>query len=185
MLNWNLREAGRNDVDALALIGAATFLETFAGVLDGDAIVRHCQKEHSAAAYSACLADGGRAWLAEVTEGGAPVGFALTGKPDLPSRLPSRLPGALPGDVELKRIYTLSRWHGSGLGSALLEAAVKASTAAERLVLGVYAGNARAIAFYTKQGFDPISTRQFNVGGKLYNDRVLAKALNSAAAGKN
>ena len=62
---WAIREAGEADAAALALIGAATFLETFAGILDGEAIVGHCAAQHQEAAYRAYLASGARAWLAE------------------------------------------------------------------------------------------------------------------------
>ena len=54
---WTIREARTEDAAALALIGAATFLETFAGILDGDAIVGHCAAQHSEAAYRACYPD--------------------------------------------------------------------------------------------------------------------------------
>ncbi len=36
------------DAETLALVGAATFLQTFAGVLDGAAVVAHCAAAHSA-----------------------------------------------------------------------------------------------------------------------------------------
>lgn len=166
---WTIREAGADDASALALIGAATFLETFAGILDGDAIVGHCAAQHSEAAYRTLLAGGARAWLAEAQPGGAPVGFALVGKPDLAA--------ALDGDIELKRIYSLSRFHGSGLGAALMKQALEAARGYRRLLLGVYARNERALAFYRKQGFADLGTRRFNVGGKLYDDLVLARPL--------
>lgn len=166
---WRIREAGPEDARSLALIGAATFLETFAGILDGDAIVGHCAAQHNEAAYVAYLADGGRAWIGEAQPGGAPIGFALVGKPDLAA--------ALDGDIELKRIYSLSRFHGTGLGAALMRQALEAAIGHRRLLLGVYAGNERALAFYRKQGFSDLGTRQFNVGGKLYDDLVLARPL--------
>src|SRR4051812_10782905 len=134
-MDWRIRAAEAGDLDALALIGAATFLETFAGVLDGAAIVAHCLKEHSASAYAQYLAGGAEAWLAEAGEGAAPIGFALLAKADLPGGDPAI-------DLELKRIYSLSRFHGTGLGSALMATAVAAAEGrAERLLLGVYAGN--------------------------------------------
>ncbi|QDZ06757.1 GNAT family N-acetyltransferase [Sphingomonas panacisoli] len=166
---WRVREAGADDADALALVGGATFLETFAGVLAGDAIVGHCGRQHTTDAYRSVLTNGGRAWLAELDPGNAPVGFALLTKPDLP--------GARAGDIELKRIYALARFHGTGIGRALMAAVVAATSGFERLLLGVYAGNTRAIAFYRKQGFEPIGERRFDVGGKLYDDLVLAKPL--------
>lgn len=164
-----IREAGEEDASALALVGAATFLETFAGILDGDAIIAHCAAQHSEASYRNHLAAGARAWIAEAQPGGAPVGFALIGAPDLAA--------ARDGDIELKRIYSLSRFHGSGMGAALMERAISAAGEHRRLLLGVYAGNTRAIAFYRKQGFADIATRQFNVGGRLYDDLVLARPL--------
>lgn len=166
---WTIREAGEDDAAALALIGAATFLETFAGILDGAAIVAHCAAQHEESAYRAWLASGARAWLAEAQPGGAPIGFALVARPDLDA--------AAEGDIELKRIYSLSRFHGSGLGAALMREAVAAAEGHHRLLLGVYARNERALAFYRKQGFVDIGTRRFNVGGKLYDDRVLARPL--------
>jgi ribosomal protein S18 acetylase RimI-like enzyme len=166
---WTIREAGEADAPALALIGAATFLETFAGILDGDAIVGHCAAQHNADAYLAYFASGARAWIAEAQPGGAPIGFALIGNPDLAV--------ARDGDIELKRIYSLSRFHGTGVGAALMKQALEAASGHHRLLLGVYARNERALAFYRKQGFADIATRQFNVGGKLYDDLVLARPL--------
>jgi ribosomal protein S18 acetylase RimI-like enzyme len=165
---WTVRPAGLDDTSALALVGAATFLETFAGMIDGSAIVGHCAAHHSPEAYATLFAKGAQAWLGNA-EGDAPIGYALLAQPDLEA--------ALPGDIELKRIYSLSRFHGSGLGGALMAAAVAGASGHERLLLGVKADNHRAIAFYRKQGFDPIATRQFNVGGKVYDDLVLARPL--------
>lgn len=166
---WVLREAGPADADALALIGAATFLETFAGILEAEAIVGHCATKHAAAAYHDYFAQGARAWLVEMAQGRAPVGFALVGAPDLDA--------AQDGDIELKRIYALSRFHGSGMGKALMDISLAAAQGHKRVLLGVYENNHRAIAFYRKQGFADIATRQFNVGGHLYDDLVLARPL--------
>ncbi len=168
---WTIREAGEGDAAALALIGAATFLETFAGIIDGAAILGHCAAQHSEAAYRSYMAAGARAWLAEAQPGDAPIGFALVARPDLAA--------AEAGDIELKRIYSLSRFHGTGLGAALMERAVAAAEGHRRLLLGVYARNDRALAFYRKQGFADIGTRRFDVGGNLYDDRVLARPLAS------
>ncbi len=170
-VHWTIREATDADVDALALIGAATFLETFAGILDGAAIVTHCNREHAADAYARQIESGAVAWLAECEVGNAPVGFALLGKPDLPGM---RMDGT---DLELKRIYALSRFHGSGIGAALMEKVVNEAInrSAKRLLLGVYAENLRAQAFYAKNGFAKIADRKFDVGGRSYDDVVLAK----------
>jgi GNAT superfamily N-acetyltransferase len=60
-----------------------------------------------------------------------------------------------PEELELYSVYTLRRTHGSGLGAALMGAAIGDSPA----YLWVVEGNPRALAFYLKQGFRPDGKR--------------------------
>lgn len=170
-----IRRAIPGDGEALALVGGATFLETFAGVLHGQGIIAHCRRTHAPSQYEAWLADRTAAlWLAEATPGRAPVGYAVVATPDLPLSDPAR-------DLELKRIYVLGRYQGSGTGRHLLEHALAHATAAgaARLLLGVYAGNDRAQAFYRRHGFAHLARRSFEVGGHDYRDNVMARALSA------
>ncbi len=166
MTPWTLRRAGPGDAEALALVGAATFLETYAGEMSGADIVAHCATRHAASLYAAWLAQGWPVWLAEAPQG-APVGYAVLAEPDIPQRKP--------GDQELKRIYVLSRLHGSGAGQALFAAAVEEARArtAPRLLLGAYARNHRARAFYRRVGFQEIGSRTFTVGATIFDDDVV------------
>ena len=167
---WRIRLAGQDDADALALIGAATFLESFAGILDGTALQQHCQTRHAAATYAAYLAKGAQAWLVEVEPGHAPVGYALLTEPELDA--------AREGDIELKRIYLLSRFQGVGMAQTLMDTVQQAAAQDHtRLLLGVKDDNHRALSFYRRQGFARIGKRQFGVGGMLYQDLVLARPL--------
>jgi diamine N-acetyltransferase len=172
-LAWSLRSAGPEDAAALALIGAAAFLETYAGQLPAAAMIAHCAAHHTPKANLRLFEQGARGWLAEAASGGAPVGYALITEPDLP--------GARPGDIELLRIYALSRCHGMGLGKALLQAAIAGAAGHERLVLGVFGRNENALGFYRHHGFAEIGTREFNVGGLICQDYVLARPLNQMA----
>ena len=167
MTDLIIREATVADAERLSLIASATFIDTFAGVLDGDAVVVHCTSEHAPDQFAAMLAKGARAWIAEL--GGAPIGYALLKQPELEA--------AREGDVELKKIYVLSRFHGTGIARALFDAALKGSKGFERLLLGVKDDNNRAIAFYSKMGFEQIGTRRFPVGDQLYDDLVMALVL--------
>lgn len=169
MIDLNIRRAESGDVDRLALIGGATFLDTFAGVLGGSSIVQHCRVNHSSEYYAKSLFSGCRAFLAEVEPDGAPVGFALLG--------PSELPETSEQDLELKRIYLLSRFQGRGCGSALLDQALEVASGYRRLVLGVFSGNAKAQRFYVRHGFRQIAKRKFNVGGVSYDDDVFAREM--------
>jgi ribosomal protein S18 acetylase RimI-like enzyme len=168
-----VRRARVGDEDALSLVGQATFLETFSGILDGDAITEHCRTAHSPAQYLRWLRDERSAvWLACAVPGSAPVGYVVVATPDLAAADPVR-------DLELKRIYLLGRFQGGGLGKKLLRQAVQHAerVGASRLLLGVYAGNHAAIAFYTKRGFAHLADRQFVVGGTAYDDHVMSLEL--------
>lgn len=169
------RRCEPGDEAALALVGKATFLETFAGVLGGNEIVGHCATAHTIELYRTWLADlFHAAWLVEASPGEAPVGYMVIAPPQLP------LPDTS-GDLELKRIYVLSRFQGGGIGKRLIAAAVAhcASVRARRLLLGVYADNHSAIGFYERAGFRKLGSRRFNVGGKDYDDDIMGMPLDA------
>ena len=168
-VDWTIRPAEAGDADALALVGAATFLGTYAGAIDGDALVAHCKAHHSADAYRRLIEAGAKAWLVELAPGGSPIGYALACAPELEQ--------AQAGDWELKRIYVLSRFHGTGISAALLDAVIAAAGGHQRLLLGVKNDNHRALRFYAKHGFTEAGTRTFQVGAQRYDDFVLARPL--------
>lgn len=169
----SLRPCTHGDEAALALVGQATFLETFAGLLDGRDIIAHCARAHAADLYRSWLADPAHAlWLAESHPGGAPVGYMVVAPPQLP------LPDTA-ADLELKRIYLLGKFQGGGLGKRLATTAIDHATqaGARRLLLGVYAHNSQAIGFYRHLGFSQVGSRKFNVGGKEYDDAIMGMSL--------
>lgn len=171
---FRLRVAAPGDEHALALVGQATFLETFAGVIEGADIVAHCRAQHAAERYAEWLGQrAAYACLAEVEPGGAPIGYALIAEPRLP------VADSRPTDIELKRIYVLSRYHGTGVGAALMDDAIETARARghTRLLLGVYAGNERALSFYARRGFARVAERRFLVGRNEYEDIVHALEL--------
>lgn len=169
-----IRPCSPGDEDALALVGRATFLETFAGVLAGRDIIAHCAVAHAVELYRDWLGDPGyKLWLVETHHGNAPVGFMVVGTAKLP------LPDITTSDLEIKRIYLLSKFQGGGTGRRLVTEAVNHSHSsnATRLLLGVYARNDSAIGFYERVGFNKVGTRKFTVGGQDYDDYVMGMWL--------
>jgi len=171
-MNWRLRHASADDAAILSLVAGATFLEAFAGVLDGADIAAHVARHSSAEAFARYLSQGAIATLAEAEQGAAPLGYTLLTTPDLPVE-------PCPGDIELKRIYALAPTHGQGLGPALMSQAVNDARSAghRRLLLGVYGGNVRAHRFYIKQGLSVVGERRFLVGATWHDDLVFARDL--------
>ena len=173
MSGLSIRLADRADAPALSLLGSATMLETYAELVDGPDILAHCERRHAASVYDAWLADPAiRIWIAQ-TARRAPVGYLML----MPATLPDEAPHA--NDLEVQRIYLLSRFQGTGTGHALMNCAVAESTrrGARALVLGVLKANIRAVAFYKRQGFREVGTRVFQVGSARFDDHVLAREV--------
>lgn len=168
-----IRACGGEDAAALALVGRATFLETYADVLPVEDMLAYTQDDHSPAAYAGWLADPAyRIWAAERTDTRNLVGYVVLCPPDLP--VPTG-----PDDLEVKRIYVLATLKGGGLGAKLMAVAVEAARAAgaKRVLLGVHHDNTAAHAFYARQGYTQAGARKFRVGANDYDDLVLALAL--------
>ena len=172
-MTWRLRRASPADAPAVALVAGASFLTTFAGILDGADIVAHVAKNSSAERFADWAADPESVvTLAEHPAGAAPIGYTLLTTPDLPLAIGEN-------DVELRRIYTLPAAYGSGLGQTLMARAVDDARAMgrNRLLLGVYGGNDRARRFYERQGFAVAGRRQYQIGATLHDDFIYARAL--------
>ena len=81
--------------------------------------------------------------------------------------------------VELQRFYVDTPWHGRGVAHALMDSVVRTASAlgGDVLWLGVWERNARAIAFYRKQGFERVGAKTFRLGADVQTDDVMARAL--------
>lgn len=172
---FEIRKATLEDAEMLSAIGGATFLESFIDTIPGSDIVLHMQRQHAPEIYRDYLeADDPRygCWLAVFAETSAPIGYVVAAPPDLPVSVNAT-------DIELKRIYLFSKFQGSGVAKALSDAFEQHAKAcgAERIYLGTYEENWRAVAFYKKAGYEQVGVRQFQVGDQLFDDIIMAKAL--------
>jgi len=168
-----VRLAGADDAGRLALLGSATFLESYAHLLPVVDILAHAAHQHSTGVYTRWLEDPQcSCWIAEHLPGGAPVGYLMATPPDLP------MPDLEADDWEIRRIYVLHRYQGAGLGHRLMDEVLRAARArgCRRLLLGVYSRNEAALAFYARMGFTQAGTRNFRVGTNDYFDYILQRA---------
>ncbi len=155
------------------MVGAATFLESYAHMIGLADMLQHVAGKSSPDAWRAFAADPDSAiWITELPQTRAPVGFALLTTPDLPIAIDE-------GDIELRRIYLLSKWQGGGLGRRLFQATIDHARALgrRRFLIGVHAGNDGAIGFYRRMGCEPVGTRRFQVGDALFDDLILGMPL--------
>ena len=87
-----------------------------------------------------------------------------------------------PHSLEIERIYVAKEFQGTGLGSRLMDEAVR--LAAERkkayIWLGVWEKNERAIRFYEGKGFYRTGSHTFTVGNDEQTDYIMRKDLSDA-----
>jgi len=177
MSEITIRPCTPADAARLSVVAAATFIETYAGIVDGDDLVAHCHSTHAPEAYAGLLADPSRRlFLAVMEPGEAPVGFMLMGAPDLPVETG-------PDDMELTRIYALHRFHGKGLGARLMQTAIDTAVAelleARNLYafLLVYAPQARFRADAAYSALLCAKPEEPNPPAKDANDNPIAVVL--------
>ena len=167
-----LRPATLEDAATLADLGSRTFRETFEPLYEPADFEAFLAEAYGPAIQRSELADPSRpALLLELD--GAPAGFAQL-------RLDHRescIPGARP--AELQRIYLLQAAQGGGRGAALMAAceSLARERGADVLWLGVWEHNAKALAFYARQGFREVGEHGFAIGNRVDRDLLLAKGL--------
>lgn len=85
------------------------------------------------------------------------------------------------GHVQWVGMSVAGEWRGIGVGGALLEtaAAWAAEAGAERLVLGVFPENERAVVFYERHGFTREGLRrdQYRRGDEYHDEMLMARFL--------
>lgn len=118
------------------------------------------------------IADPSIQWLV-ATIGEQPIGYAKV------SPLAAPAPAPKPGAMELRQIYVDKRWHGKGVGDALIEWALNTarSKGAPEIYLTVFVHNSRAKRFYSRYGFSEVGHCAFVMGDRIDDDRVWRKAL--------
>ncbi len=147
MVPFTLRAAGPADARELTRVQVLCWKQTYSAMLPAGFFT----PEHEAsrlAQWRRVLADPAcQVALAEGSDGGL-LGFAMAAKPF------GEAAAGLPVGRQLYSLYVLAEHHGTGAGRALLDAVLGTAPA----VLWVAQGNARAIAFYRRNGFAPDGT---------------------------
>lgn len=149
-MDWSIRRTVPDDADAWARCHRACWRETYGPIVDRALLEAELGEEGSwtpRVRERLSLPPGPRSWVA-VDGSGDVVGLAVVG--------PSRGDLADLTAEQLYAIYVREARHGTGLAQALLARSLGTAAAC----LEVLEDNARARAFYARQGFEPTGTRQ-------------------------
>ena len=170
------RLAVEADTLALSMLATQVFLDTYA--TDGlrPSIAREVQAQLGPAAIEALLArHDTRLVVAECAH--HLVGFTQSTTGAQHALVPQR------PAVELDRLYVQGPFTGRGLGKALLAHAEAHAAAAGAAVLWLtcWVHNARALAFYARQGYVELGSTDYVFEGERHENRVFAKTLQPAA----
>lgn len=142
-MEFTLREARPEDAPALTAVHVRCWKQTYASMLP-DGFFTEQYEASRLTQWQRVLTDPEcRSVLAEDRAGNV-VGLAMTAAPF------GEHSTGLPVARQLYNLYVLSQAHGTGVGQALFDAVLGAQSA----VLWVADQNARAIAFYRRNGFE-------------------------------
>lgn len=166
------RQANIADAAALSVAAAHLFAESYQHVMAAAELQGHLadfftlDKQHAELGDPACTTflalDEGIIGYAQLVEGNVPA-----------CGIDAR------NAAELKRIYVDRNWHGQGVAQELLQLVQQEAQrrACDRLWLAVWEINARAISFYSKNGFHVIGRQGFPIGNEDESDYVMVKPL--------
>jgi ribosomal protein S18 acetylase RimI-like enzyme len=166
-----VRRATPDDAAQLAVLGAATFTETFGHLYPPEDLRTFLAGSHSADAWARVLADPQRAvWIA-VPADSTPIGFIAVGACKLP--IENREPTA----GEVQQLYVLAQYHNLRLGSRLMDRGLEWLEAQGRtpLYVGVWSENLGAQRFYGRYGFDKVGEYGFPVGKTVDHEFILKR----------
>jgi GNAT superfamily N-acetyltransferase len=148
------------------------FVETFGHQYTVDDLTAFLEDQYGPMGLLKDLANPAYHWRAAADDGRI-AGYAKVGPVGVPAPEPQ------PGALELKQLYVLKPWHGTGVAATLMEWAI--SNARERgapeMYLSVFDHNHRAKAFYARYGFVDVGGCDFRVGNQIDADRMWRRAL--------
>ena len=166
-----LRRATPVDAALLSALAAQTFTEAFGHLYPEQDLRDFIDQSYSVERQRIILSTPGYAvWLLE--HDGVAVGHAAAGPCGLPH------PDVQPGDGELKRLYVLADFQGTGWGGRLFDQAMAWLLAAgpRTLWIGVWSENLGAQRFYARHGFVKVGEHSFPVGRVVDREFTLRRA---------
>ncbi|MCP9753209.1 GNAT family N-acetyltransferase [Ferruginibacter sp. HRS2-29] len=171
--NIQVIPVGMADFDALRAISIRTFTETFADVNTEENMQLYVAENLSPEKLTSEACNPDSAFFLAKDDSGNVAGYLKLNFNTAQTELRDK------DGMEIERIYALKEYHGKSLGKLIFEKAL--TVAYERkaayIWLAVWEENARAIAFYTKNGFVVFDKHFFRLGNDVQTDLMMRLPL--------
>lgn len=168
-----IRHATPEDAEPLTEMAARIFHDTFAPHNDPADMKAYMDEAFTVERQREEISDAGSTFLLAFVAGEL-AGYAKLHRGSAPDAAACERP-----TIELARLYADGRWHGKGVGAALLERCFEEARneGFRSMWLGVWERNDRAIAFYRKSGFVECGSHVFRLGSDDQTDLLMVRAL--------
>ncbi|MEY2834465.1 MAG: hypothetical protein RLZZ557_127 [Bacteroidota bacterium] len=164
-----------HSLEALREIGISCFVETFAEINTAENMEKYLRESFSIEKLSAELSHPDSRFFIAL-EGTIVIGYLKVNEGA------AQTEQKLEHSLEIERIYVLKDYHGKRVGQLLMDKALSEARAGkfERVWLGVWENNHRAIRFYEKNGFETFDTHLFHLGNDVQTDLLMKLELKEA-----
>jgi len=171
-VSWSIRRAAQADATALANLAEATFRDAFAADNTPQDMDIHCRR-HFGPEIQACELADPRMITHLADAGGELIGFGQLRLRQPVACVHSETP------AEMHRLYVARPWHGRQVAQQLMQVLLTAAKrdASDRVWLGVWEHNPRAIRFYRKVGFRAAGDHTFPIGNDPQRDIIMVLDL--------
>jgi len=140
-----IRQAAPEDLEAVSGLLAATWHDTYDPLIGHEKVTEITSAWHSVETLRPQLHLPATSFLVAEVHGGL-VGHLFAN-------------GQSPPVLSISRLYVLPSRQRSGIGTQLLASAIRRHPEVELVTLEVQADNAKAMKFYTREGFRPAGER--------------------------
>jgi diamine N-acetyltransferase len=169
-LDFTFRKATPDDALCISVLGMQVYLDTYAPEGIRLSIAEDVLHNFSPPVIAEVMAKPDTIFMVAETNHHM-VGFAQLSAHAKHELVP------FPDATELNRLYIQEKFTRRGLGRRLLAQAEKTALAsdASALWLTAWIGNARALAFYSRQGYEEIGSTLYTFQGEHYENRLFVK----------
>ena len=171
-MQLEIRHAKPGDAEIIAALSRSTFYETFAPQNTREDMDKFMNEQFTREKLMEEVGAAGNIFLL------ASIGDEVVGYTRLRETTNPLLIHNGPA-IEIARIYAVQKNIGKGVGGALMQQCINVALQKNARViwLGVWEKNQKAIAFYTKWGFEKFNEHVFMLGNDAQTDWLMKKVL--------